>query len=197
MFSVADMPILRRHPPFVYVENKFMNGATSKIHVRYSDTPAMLFMTLTGNCGYTRRDKTSSNIYDDYFVLSTLVTSPVSYRNFGVNGNISKYFGIKAFVMEISGGYDRYRSGEYLQEKYFSYSGEHAYASLKARTSALDWLSADLSVNYDFDRMVGNRSSGRHSVAAMASLIISPVKPMHLSIGIFDTDACADELCHQ
>lgn len=153
---------------------------TSKIHVRYSDTPAMLFMTLTGNCGYTRRDKTSSNIYDDYFVLSTLVTSPVSYRNFGVNGNISKYFGIKTFVMEISGGYDRYRSGEYLQEKYFSYSGEHAYASLKARTSALDWLSADLSVNYDFDRMVGNKSSGRHSVAAMASLIISPVKPMQL-----------------
>ena len=155
---------------------------TSNIYVKYSDTPAMLFITLTGIYNHIRRNKTSSNIYDGIFLLSTLVDRPDSYRNYSVNGNITKYFGIKAFVAELSGGYDRYTSGEYLQEKYFSYSGEHAYASLKARTAALDWLSAEISADYAFDRMTGNKSSGRHSATSEASLYITPVKPLLISL---------------
>lgn len=157
------------------------DNVTADIYVKYSNTPAMLFMTLSGNFSYLHNDMTNSNIYNDIFVLSSLVASPVSNRSWGVKGSISKYFGIKAFFTELSGGYDRSASGEFLQEKYFTYSSEQAFASLKARTSALAWLSAEISADYTFDRMVGNSSSGRHSVISKMDLSVTPVKPLLIS----------------
>lgn len=153
--------------------------------LNYSNNPAMFYATLTGDYSSRSSDKTASNLYTEHYTLTEYLDIPTSYSQYGVSGSISKYFGIRSFVIDINVSWHAYDSREFLQGNLLDFKGDRTEAGISLRSSALRWLSADASVKYNYDRTYGDGLHEQHRVESISSISVKPVKKLMIDAGIY------------
>ena len=152
---------------------------------RYANNPAMLYVSLNGDYSRRSTDKTSSNTYYEEYTLTRFVEVPMIYSRYGVRGNVSKHFGLRAFVVELDADWHSYDSREFLQGSYLDYKGDQTDLALLMRSSPARWINADVSLNYTIDRVYGGTTDSQHRISSEASVSLKPLKPLVLNGNVF------------
>lgn len=153
--------------------------------VRYTNNPAMFYISLNGD--YSRRysDRTASSIYSDTYTLTESIDSGRWYSSCGLKGRVSKYFGLKTFVVELNAGWHAFESEEFLQGDLLDYKGDRTDVELSVRASLSRWINAEASAHYTVDRVWGNMDNLQHGMASEASVSIRPVDPLMINGKVF------------
>lgn len=152
---------------------------------RYANNPAMLYVSLNGDYSRRSTDKTSSNTYYEEYTLTRFVEVPMIYSRYGVRGNVSKHFGLRALVVELDADWHSYDSREFLQGSYLDYKGDQTDLALLMRSSPARWINADVSLSYTIDRVYGETTDSQHRISSEASVSLKPLKPLVLNGNVF------------
>lgn len=153
--------------------------------LNYSNNPAMFFATLSGDYSSRSSDRTASNLYTEHYTLTEFADMPTSFSQYGVSGSISKYFGIKSFVIDINMSWHAYDSREFLQGSLLDFKGDRTEAGVSIRSSALRWLSVDASAKYSNDRTYSDGMHEQHRVESTTSISVKPMKQLMIDAGIY------------
>lgn len=171
----------------IVLQNGLMTTETAQAtgYVRYSDNPSMLYITLGGDITHTGTDKSASSTYSEAYTITGFVPGAVSRNSCGAKAQITKYFGVKALTIDFSGGLNRYRATEYLQGLRLNYTGQTTSAKLTARTSALKWLSAEITMDYSYEKIHSNSSTETHRIRTDGQISLKPWKKVSVYSSAF------------
>lgn len=177
--DLLDAAIMQTYRTIVkYGDMSATERASASATIKYANNPAMFYANVSANCSINNTDRTTASTYSDKYTVLSFIPTIMERRSYGFNGDISKYFGVKTLVVDLSGGYEQYESGEYLQGQYSAYSGDNTHFTLSLRSSALKWLSAEASTNYTLSKVYGSSSIGQERFKTTAKLTLKPYKTL-------------------
>lgn len=177
--------VMRSYRSFVYNDLVKSGSGSGMLSLRYEDNPDMFYATLGAAADYTRSDKTLASGYSDRMTVVSYVDLPVDNKMAGLNAMISKFFGLKTLKVELTADWNRNWSEYYLQDSRYEYTTDNVASSLSLKTSALRWLTAEVSLKYDMVRNVSNVSNSRHRLQTTGSLVILPVPKLMIEGNVY------------
>lgn len=148
--------------------------------IEYSDVVNLFFANLSASLFTTASDKMSVASYTDKYTFIGFTAAPVSTKSYSVNGKLTKYFGAKSFVTELSGGWSRADQSHYLQEVLCAYTTDSYSSELNMRMAPVQWFSAEAKVRYVYSRIAGNASADSQSLTVNGMLMVKPHKDVML-----------------
>ncbi len=146
--------------------------------LRWNDIPAMFFATLSGSWSMGGSNRASSSIwlenqtYQYYLPLSTATSG------WSVNASLKKYFGLRAFVVELQGSWMENEMQEYLQGELVNYHSSRLHTQLNLASNPVWWFSTDITGSYDRDFVTGSSKQQTQMVQIDGTLRFKPVKPL-------------------
>ena len=88
--------------------------------------------------------------YQYYLPLSTATSG------WSVNASLKKYFGLRAFVVELQGSWMENEMQEYLQGELVNYHSARLHTQLNLASNPVWWFSTDITGSYDRDFVTGS-----------------------------------------
>lgn len=151
---------------------------SNQLSLRWSDMPTMIFATLTGTYGQVGHNRTRASLWMESLTFQNYLTLATASSNWGVNGSIKKYFGLRAFVVELEGGWTESTMREYLQGVEAAYRSAQLYAKLDFSSNPVWWFTTNFSGRYDIGYVRGAVKQQMRMVQLEGSLRIKPVRPL-------------------
>ena len=148
--------------------------------LKYSDNVALFYATLTSSYDKSFSDMTSSAFYYDRFSVSSFVPAVTAHDLFSVNGNVKKYIGLRALVIEARAGILLSSYESQLQGVMEGFRDRSLNAGLTLRSNPWDWISAE--VKTDGTSLVSSfsRQSRTDRLTCDMTLAVMPSKRMSL-----------------
>ena len=157
--------------------------AVAEATIEYSNDPKFFYASLSASWSANKSEKTATSHYFDNFMVTGFVFNPVESSNTSITGKVSKYFGLKAFVVNLSGGWSRLDQTSYLQEVLREYKTDSWRTELELRTNPCNWLSAELSGEYIRNFVKGASSVRTSSLKLSGKIMVKPVKTVTVNAG--------------
>lgn len=157
--------------------------AVAEATIEYSNDPKFFYASLSASWSANKSEKTATSHYFDNFMVTGFVFNPVESSNTSITGKVSKYFGLKAFVVNLSGGWSRLDQTSYLQEVLREYKTDSWRTELELRTNPCNWLSAELSGEYIRNFVKGASSVRTSSLKLSGKIMVKPVKAVTVNAG--------------
>ena len=157
--------------------------AVAEATIEYSNDPKFFYASLSASWSANKSEKTATSHYFDDFMVTGFVFNPVESSNTSITGKVSKYFGLKAFVVNLSGGWSRLDQTSYLQEVLREYKTDSWRTELELRTNPCNWLSAELSGEYIRNFVKGASSVRTSSLKLSGKIMVKPVKAVTVNAG--------------
>lgn len=148
--------------------------------LKYSDNVALFYATLTSSYDKSFSDMTSSAFYYDRFSVSSFVPAVTAHDLFSVNGNVKKFIGLRALVIEARAGILLSSYESQLQGVMEGFRDRSLNAGLTLRSNPWDWISAE--VKTDGTSLVSSfsRQSRTDRLTCDMTLAVMPSKRMSL-----------------
>lgn len=153
--------------------------------LEYSNDIRFAYASISGVYHKSWTDKSGAQLYSRDLTISTYTSAPVTSDNYGVRGALTKYFGLKVFVVKINGGYMRDNQNFYLQGIFQSYKTDRYDANIVMRVSPVSWLSLEAEADYAHSRVFGDYDSRHRSLTTKAALSVTPVKSLVFNFNAF------------
>ncbi len=141
--------VMRDYRTFYLADSLSQNSRLSaRVNVRYSNPVDMVFLTLRGGAARIKAGlSTSREYYPDYTVVGYVpLENATSLYN--IDGDASKYFGGKVFMIEARAGYKVSEADEYLQNTPVHYVTRTFNTGGTLRTNPVAWFSAWFKLDY-------------------------------------------------
>ncbi|MBQ9659906.1 MAG: hypothetical protein IJV37_01395 [Bacteroidales bacterium] len=150
--------------------------------LKFSDNLNMLFASLSGNYDLRRNDRAASYQYEEGLTFRTYLPVTRSSDKYSVTGRVSKYFGARWFVADLSCTAMWSSTNEFLQGKAVDYLDRTVTGSLAVRFNPAPWLSGSLNGTYSWMVIQGDAPLHCRTARAEGSISIRPVRG--LTIGL-------------
>ena len=149
----------------------------SQATLRWSDLPAMFFASLSGSWSMGGSNRASSSIWLDNLTYQYHLPLSTATSGWSVNGSIKKYFGLRAFVVELEGGWMENEMQEYLQGVPVNYLTARLHTQLNLASNPVWWFSTNVTGIYDRDFVTGSSKQQTQMVQLEGTIRFKPVKP--------------------
>lgn len=150
------------------------------IGLNWEDNIHMIYAGITGSASFSISDRSTSNFYSDEFTVNTYTDARGRMGIYGVSGNISKFFGARTFVVQLTGGWDRTDQSLYLQNIARSYISDQWNVALSLRTNPADWISIEAKADYMDMSVKGDNTSDSKQLKVSGMIAVKPFKPMSI-----------------
>lgn len=148
--------------------------------LRWCDIPTMIFASLSGSFSMGRSDRATASVWTDAFSFQYYLPLATATSGWSVSGSLKKYFGLKAFVVELQGGWMSNRMQEYLQGVPLDYRSSQIHTKLNFTSNPVWWFSTDVSGSYDVNYVDGDSRRRTRVARVEGSLRLKPVKALSL-----------------
>lgn len=153
---------------------RWRNNAT----LRWSDTPAMFFASVSGSWATGSSDRSGSSVWLDNLTYQFYLPQYSVNSLWSVNGTMKKYFGLRAFSVGLQGGWIQSQRQEYLQGVPVSYRSGQLNLQLAVDSHPVWWFSTNLSSNYERNIVSGTSGARVQRFRTEATLRLSPIRPL-------------------
>ena len=143
--SLSRAAVARSYRAMAVPDSLMRSGTLGgDLFLKYSDNVSLFYATLSS--GYDRMvtDKTSSAFYHDRFSVSSFVPAVCAHEILNLNGNIKKFFGLRALVLEARAGTTLSTYESLLQGTRTGFKDRTFMAGLTLRSNPWDWISAEV-----------------------------------------------------
>ena len=144
--------------------------------LEFADNPAMFYATLSASAYRFVGNRMPFSLYSDITTATGYTEGRQSTGCAGVSGKVSKFFGVRTFVIELSGGWSRLNEEHTLQDKLCSYSTDMWDARAKVRTNPTRWISIEAIADWHRNDISGSSANSSDAVALTGSLSLIPLK---------------------
>lgn len=155
-------------------------GARANLSLDWEDNVNMFYAGIRGSAFFSGSNRMASNLYSKEFTLTGFTDGSSRNSGYGINGNISKFFGVRTFVVELNGGWNKTNQDLRLQNLIRSYIADQWNASISVRTQPADWISAELKTEYMHTTISGDNKSSGNQVNLSGMISVKPCKPMSI-----------------
>ena len=146
--------------------------------LRWSDMPTMFFATLSGSWSTGGSNRASSSIWMENLTYQYYLPLSTATSGWSVNGSLKKYFGLRAFVVELQGGWMENEMQEYLQGVPVNYHSARLHTQLNFTSNPVWWFSTNVTGSYGRDVVTGSSKQQTQIVHVEGSVRLKPVKPL-------------------
>lgn len=153
---------------------------SNQITLRWSDMPAMFFATLSGSYGLGGNNRTAASLWTENLTWQYYLPLATASSSWGVSGSLKKYFGMRAFVVELQGGWTESTMQEYLQGVVADYRSAQLHTRLDFSSNPVWWFTTNLSGRYDIGCVRGAAKQQTRMVQLEGSLRIKPARRLAL-----------------
>ena len=165
--TLASSDSLRR-------STRWNNQAT----LRWNQISSMLFVSLSASWFISGTDRSAANIWLEDLTYRYTLPLAAATAGWSVNASVKKYFGIKAFVVDLSGGWSENQIQEYLQGTAVAYDDARLFARLSLESHPVTWFSTRLSAQYDRNFLQGSSAQQSSTRQIEGSLRVKPVRTL-------------------
>lgn len=148
--------------------------------LRWSDMPAMFFASLSGSYSMGGSNRASASVWTEPFTYQYYLPLATATSGWIVSGSLKKYFGLKAFVVELQGSWMDNQMQEYLQGVPLNYRSSLLHTQLNFTSNPVWWFSTDVSGSFDINYVNGGSQRRTRMAQIEGSLRLKPVKALAL-----------------
>lgn len=152
----------------------------NRILLRWNDMVSMFFATLSANYAAGSSNRTAASRWTETLTYQYYLPLEAATSGWGVNGSLKKYFGIRAFVVELEAGWTENTMQEYLQGTAANYRNAQLHTQLNFSSNPVAWFSTRLTGRYDINYVTGAAARQTRMIQVEGSLRIKPVKALAL-----------------
>ena len=182
--SLGNTVIMKDYRTMIYPSGfRRSNNLSASLGFRYSNSPAMLFLSFMMDYNIMSSDKSSSSYYNDDYTFLSYIDRYSRTSSYGGIFKIDKYFGIKALQLKLRCGYHRFHMNETLQNVVLDYISDNTTVAVNASSSALKWLSFEADVIYSLDRTPG--ISLLNKIISRGKILVSPVRQLNIGFDVW------------
>lgn len=150
--------------------------------LRWSDMPALFFATLSGTWSMGGSNRAASSIWMENLTYQYYLPLSTATSGWSVNGSLKKYFGLRAFVVELQGGWMENDIQEYLQGVPVNYHSARLHTQLNFASNPVWWFSTDITGSYDRDFVTGSSKQQTQMVQVEGTFRVKPVKALAIDV---------------
>ncbi|MBR1538192.1 MAG: hypothetical protein IJ636_01650 [Bacteroidales bacterium] len=154
----------------------------NQLSFRWNDMASMFFASLSANYAAGGGNRTAASRWTENFTYQYYLPLETASYGWGISGSLKKYFGIRAFVVELEGGWTENTMQEYLQGTAADYRSAQLHTQLNFSSNPVDWFSSRLSGRCDINYVTGATARQTRMVLLEGSLRIKPVKVLALDV---------------
>ena len=149
---------------------------------RWSDMPAMFFATLSGSWSMGGSNRAASSIWMENLTYQYYLPLSTATSGWSVSGSLKKYFGLRAFVVELQGGWIENEMQEYLQGVPVDYHTARLHTQLNFTSNPVWWFSTNVTGSYDRDFVTGSSKQQTQMVQVEGTFRVKPVKALAIDV---------------
>lgn len=148
--------------------------------LRWSDMPTMFFATLSGSYSRGGSNRASASIWTETLSYQYYLPLATTTSGWSISGSLKKYFGLKAFVVELQGSWMDNQMQEYLQGVPLDYRSSQLHTQLNFTSNPVWWFSTDVSGSFNINYVNGDSQRRTRMAQIEGSLRLKPVKALSL-----------------
>lgn len=152
----------------------------NQFSLRWSDMVSMFFVTLSANYAAAGGDRLAASRWTETLTYQYYLPLETATSGWGVNGSLKKYVGLRAFVVELEGGWMENTMQEYLQGVAAGYRSAQLHTQLNFTSNPVTWFSTRLTGRCDINYVTGAVTQRTRMVQVEGSLRIKPVPALAL-----------------
>lgn len=189
-YTLSRSDVESLHPAVVMVNYRSIShldslarreGAQAYVGLNWEDHLAMFYAGISATAFRNSSERLASSLYSDDFTITGFRDGTGRTDAFGLSANASKFFGARAMVIEMKGGWNRTNQDLSLQNVARSYSTDAWSASMSVRTSPADWISMEIDAEYVKTIIEGDSESVNNQVTVTGMLSLRPCKPLSIN----------------
>lgn len=155
-------------------------GARASMSLDWEDNVNMFYAGITGSAFMTESERMASSLYSEDFTLTGYTDAGSRTSGYGLSGSLSKFFGARAFVAELTGGWNRVNQELALQDLAGKYVSDQWNIAFSLRTNPADWISAEINTEYMHTAVGGTSRAYGNRVSFNGMVSIRPCKPLSI-----------------
>lgn len=184
--SLLPVPVMTNYRTISKSDSLALHGTFKAYsNFEFSDLARLMSATLSTSVSAFHSDRIPVATYDDSYTFSSFTPAPMYSRAYSVNGKVDKYFGVKSFVIELSGGWTRSDQSHFLQDMLCSYTVDEYNSQLSLRLAPVTWFASEARVIYDYSVTGGDASTDSHSVTFNGMMMVKPYRDIMLVLDAF------------
>lgn len=152
----------------------------NQFSLRWSDMVSMFFVTLSANYAAAGGDRLAASRWTETLTYQYYLPLETATSGWGVNGSLKKYVGLRAFVVELEGGWMENTMQEYLQGVAAGYRSAQLHTQLNFTSNPVTWFSTRLTGRCDINYVTGAVTQRTRMVQVEGSLRIKPMPALAL-----------------
>ena len=152
----------------------------NQMSLRWSDMVSMFFASLSANYAAAGGNRTTASRWAETLTYQYYLPLETATSGWGVSGSLKKYVGLRAFVVELEGGWMENTMQEYLQGVAAGYRSAQLHTQLNFTSNPVTWFSTRLSGRYDINYVTGAATRRTRMVQVEGSLRVKPVPALAL-----------------
>lgn len=148
--------------------------------LRWSDMPSMFFATISGSWSLSGGDRVPSSTWLENLTFQYYLPLITTTSGWSLNGSLKKYFGLRAFVLGLEGGWIENELREYLQGIPVNYHSARLHLQLNFTSNPARWFSTNVTSSYDRNIVTGSSMQHTQMFQVEGTLRVKPAKPLSI-----------------
>lgn len=153
--------------------------------ISYSDDPNFTYLTLSANYSNSETDKSNTYFYTKDLTVTSYMDRKSQSENYGVRGTLTKYFGLKVFVVKLLGGYTRYNMNLWLNNALQEYNTGRYDATAILRIAPVTWFSITSETTVTYNSVSGSTLGTHRNISSTATVSLSPTKSFSIDVSSY------------
>ncbi len=155
---------------------------SASARLRYSDNVGLFFATLSGNYTHLNTDRASAYDYSPLLTFRSFLPVALSSESYSATGRLSKYFGARMFVLNLTCTGAWSGRDEFLQGKAVHYLDFTLSTEIALNCNPVPWLSASAKGAHILTDVRGVAPVKCRTLVCDGELIIHPVRRLSLRL---------------
>lgn len=153
--------------------------------ISYSDDPNFTYLTLSANYSNSETDKSNTYFYTKDLTVTSYMDRKSQSENYGVRGTLTKYFGLKVFVVKLLGGYNRISQNLWLNNAPQKYSTDKYDVGANLRFAPVTWFSMSSETTVAYSIVSGSSLVTHRNISSTATVSLNPTKTFSVDVSSY------------
>ncbi|MDD5950482.1 MAG: carboxypeptidase-like regulatory domain-containing protein [Bacteroidales bacterium] len=153
--------------------------------VNYSNDPNFTYLSMSVNYRNQETDKSNTHYYTKDLTVNSYLNKMSVSENYGVRGTLTKYFGLKVFVVKLLGGYTRYNMNLWLNNALQEYNTGRYDATAILRIAPVTWFSITSETTVTYNSVSGSTLGTHRNISSTATVSLSPTKSFSIDVSSY------------
>ncbi len=150
--------------------------------IRYSDPANLFFASLAGSYSRRGNDRVSAYEYTELLTLRSYLPVAIASDSFSTTGRLTKYFGTRVFVADLSGTGAWTDTDEFLQGRAIHYRDFSLTTELSLRILPAAWFSAEIKGSHTLSDIRGDSPLRFSTLRTEGAMTVRPVRALSLQL---------------